>query len=79
MSCFHAGSAQALSFTAEDFTGDNAAGRITLEDWVDGSVKFTAEIIAPTVNGDIAGFWFGLKDTSLLSSLHISESDDKYR
>lgn len=74
VSCFSASSAQALSFTAglEEFTGDNAAGKITLEDWVGGGVKFTAEITAPTINGDISGLWFGLKDTSLLSSLHIS-------
>lgn len=74
MSCFHAGSAQALSFAAEleEFTGNNAAGKITLEDWVDGGVKLTAKITSPTINGDISGLWFGLKDTSLLSSLNIS-------
>lgn len=73
-SCFYADSAIALVLSAQlnEFTGDNAAGQITLEDWVDGSIKFTAEITSPTINGDISGLWFGLKDTSLLSSLSIS-------
>jgi hypothetical protein len=73
-SYLYANPAQALSFTAEleEFTGDNAAGRITIEDGFDGGIKFTAEIISPTIGGDISGLWFGLKDTSLLSSLSIS-------
>jgi len=74
-SCLYANPAQALSFTAEleEFTGDNAAGKITIEDGFDGGIKFTAEITSPTISGDISGLWFGLKDTSLLSSLNISE------
>lgn len=60
--------ALSLSRTLYNFTGDTAVGRITLED-VAGGVKLSTEITAPTVNGDIAGIWFGLKDINLLNTL----------
>ncbi|MGB2926532.1 MAG: hypothetical protein WBB82_14625 [Limnothrix sp.] len=73
--CWLADAASAISFTANlsEFTdGGTDAGIITLEDVAGGGIRFTAEITKPTINGDIAGLWFGVTDTNLLSSLSVS-------
>ena len=70
---FHSSPSQALSFTANlmDFTGDTAAGSITIEDLVGGGVRFSASITEPTINGDIATVAF-LVEPSFLDSLSIN-------
>lgn len=71
VSILGASPAKALSFTAnlQNFTGDNAGGRITVSDSGTtntglGIVELLAEITAPTVNGDINGIFFDLAPVS---------------
>jgi hypothetical protein len=60
---FGAQSAMAISFTLNDFTGDDAQMYVDVTNNSPG-VKIETGFTANSVNtGDITGFWLGLKDT----------------
>ncbi len=73
-SLFNPVNAASLSFNINQFTGDNAEVKITLDDMINpGSVKFTVEVIDPIA--DLRGVWLDISDDALLSGLSILGAD----
>jgi hypothetical protein len=64
-------SAEAASLTVnlQEFTGDDAGGKVTLTEVTGGSIDFLVDLTSPTVNGDIQAVFFDIFNESLLSGL----------